>query len=90
MVEKVIYNELPEASLHLRLWEMTDAQQALTGLAATLRTYGVHVRFERDELDRYGLRFVERLNAFTALMDEHTIYFNRRHADSPAAVSESP
>lgn len=84
----VIYRELPEASQNLRLWEMTEAQQELTGLAAMFRAEGVDIRFESDELPERGLRFVRRMNLIIGLMDEHVQDFDRFHSERPYLVSE--
>ena len=89
MTEKVIYRELPEVSQTLRLWEMTEAQQELTGLAAMFRAEGVDIRFESDELSERGLRFVRRMNAVIGLLDDHVVDSKRFHVERPLSVSES-
>ena len=58
---------------------MTDAQRELTGLAADLRKHGIEVRFESDEINEGGVRFLKRLNAICAVMDAHVLDFNAFH-----------
>ena len=86
--EQVVYRELPDGSQRVRLWEMTDAQQELTVLAASLRVYGIDVRFERDSIDESGMRFLNRVNAMLGLMDAHVLDFNRfANSAAPCGVS---
>ncbi len=86
----VIYHALPEGSQNIRLWDMTEGQQALVALAPGFRFQGVDIRFESDELDERAVRFVRRINQIIALLDNHLVDFSLFHSDRPLLVSERP
>lgn len=88
MTERAVYR-LPEAPRNLRLREMTEAQQALAGLATGSGAEGVDIRFERNELPEHGLRFVRRIDAPIVPTDDHVVDFNRFHSVRAPSVNES-
>ena len=82
MTNEIPHRELPEAAQHLPHWEMTESQIQIVNLAASLRGYGVDIRFESDDISEAGLRFMKRLNGLISLMDAHAF-------DSAVAIQES-